>query len=80
MGFRATLAGTPAKAYIAQNGCRVGLIPGVAIGGRFRANGDGPTSLLVEVSDESSNLLFDTLADWNSQLKHAGVTFDEVSP
>lgn len=52
MGFRATLAGTPAKAYIAQNGCRVGLIPGVAIGGRFRANGDGPTNLVEAVRFE----------------------------
>lgn len=48
MASAPTLAATPAKAYIAQNGCRVGLIPGVAIGGRFRANGDGPTNLMVE--------------------------------
>jgi hypothetical protein len=44
----ATLAATPAKAYIAQNDCRFGLIPGVMIGGRFRANGDGPTNLMAE--------------------------------
>ena len=42
MASASTLEDTPAKAYITQNGCRVGLIPGVAIGGRFRANGDGP--------------------------------------
>ena len=34
---------TPAKAYITQNDCRFGLIPGVVIGGRYRANGVGPT-------------------------------------
>ena len=39
----ATLETAPAKAYIIQNNCRYGLIPGVVIGGRFRANGDGPT-------------------------------------
>ena len=32
--------------------------------------------LLAEVSDLSSNSeLFDVLADWNAQLKHAGVSF-----
>lgn len=36
---RATLADTPAKAYIVQSGCRFWLIPGVVIGGCFRAKG-----------------------------------------
>ena len=90
----ATLENTPAKAYIIQNGCRFGLIPGVMIGGRFRANGDGPTKLVVEGLNESSNLttppqdvsnpdlekLFDTLADWNHQLKHAKIDFKGPQP
>ena len=39
----ATLEYAPVKAYIIQNGCRCGLIPGAVIGGRYRVNGDGPT-------------------------------------
>jgi hypothetical protein len=36
----------------------------------------GNRRCLAEVSDLSSNSeLFDVLADWNAQLKHAGVTF-----
>ena len=33
---------------LAASICHFGLIPGVVIGGRFRANGDGPTRLVVE--------------------------------
>ena len=28
---------------------------------------------MAESSDDSSNLLFQTLADWNYQLKHSGI-------
>jgi hypothetical protein len=44
----ATLEYAPVKAYIVQNDCRCGLIPGAVIGGRYRVNGDGPTKLMAE--------------------------------
>lgn len=34
---------------------------------------------MAERSDESSNLLFGILADWNHQLKHSGIDFDALA-
>ena len=48
MAFGETLANKPCKAYICRMVIRFGLIPGAVIGGRFRVNGDGPTSLMAE--------------------------------
>jgi hypothetical protein len=37
---------------------------------RFRA--------MAEEERETSNLLFESLADWNAQLLHAGIRFEEL--
>jgi hypothetical protein len=34
---------------------------------------------MAESSDDSSNLLFQTLADWNHQLKHSGLDLEALS-
>lgn len=47
-GWAAVLEITLAKAYIPVGRSHWGPIPGFTIRGRFRANGDGPTSLMVE--------------------------------
>ncbi len=35
---------------------------------------------MAESEGVSSNSLYDTLADWEAQLKHANVSFEEPSP
>lgn len=35
---------------------------------------------MAENAGVSSNSLYDTLADWEAQLKHANVSFEEPSP
>ena len=36
--------------------------------------------IMAERTGDCSNSLYDTLADWEAQLKHANVTFEEPSP
>ncbi len=35
---------------------------------------------MVELDGETSNQLFETLADWNTQLEASGIDFGEFSP
>jgi len=36
--------------------------------------------MLAQFAEENSNLLIDTLLDWNTQLKNAGVDFKGLHP
>jgi hypothetical protein len=56
-------------------------VAGRRSGGRtFRAvRASEPSSRLAESSDDSSNLLFQTLADWNHQLKHSGIDLESAA-
>lgn len=35
---------------------------------------------MAEIEGEFSNLLFETLSDWEHQLKHSRIRFEELRP
>jgi hypothetical protein len=49
--------------------------------GRFEQSDTGESCgvELAETEGESSNLLFEVLADWNHQLQYSGINLEELS-